>query len=193
VTSQLSNTVAAKLSAVEASLKENVIKVVKSKVCVCVCVFKPFSCVSFTDILARLLPFNIMLMLLPGLQSMTDAIARAATEALQGTIQASYKEAFQTIVLPVFDRGCQSMFQQINEGFKQGTQECMFLHRYLVTTCLLFVGSLFRERPNAIAVILKDQWAFGGLMFPHRHKSWTLVYFIHGRRHSDRVARAHFA
>ncbi|KAG7275300.1 hypothetical protein CRUP_018274 [Coryphaenoides rupestris] len=53
----------------------------------------------------------------------TDAIGRAATEALQGTIQASYKEAFQTIVLPVFDRGCQSMFQQINEGFKQGTQE----------------------------------------------------------------------
>ncbi|XP_056454011.1 enhancer of mRNA-decapping protein 4-like isoform X3 [Gadus chalcogrammus] len=53
----------------------------------------------------------------------TDAIGRAATEALQGTIQTAYKEAFQTIVLPVFDRGCQSMFQQINESFKQGTQE----------------------------------------------------------------------
>ena len=34
VTSQLSSTVAAKLSAVEATLKENLIKVVKSKVCV---------------------------------------------------------------------------------------------------------------------------------------------------------------
>ncbi|KAK0149334.1 Enhancer of mRNA-decapping protein 4 [Merluccius polli] len=53
----------------------------------------------------------------------TDAIARAATEALQGTIQTAYKEAFQTLVLPVFDRGCQSMFQQINDSFKQGTQD----------------------------------------------------------------------
>ena len=66
----------------------------------------------------------------PGFQNTTDAIGRAATEALQGTIQTAYKEAFQTIVLPVFDRGCQSMFQQINESFKQGTQECMFLHCY---------------------------------------------------------------
>ncbi|KAJ3596303.1 hypothetical protein NHX12_002712 [Muraenolepis orangiensis] len=86
VTSQLSNTVAAKLSAVEATLKDNIIKVVKSK-------------------------------------NTTDAIGRAAAEVLQGTIQTSYKEAFQTIVLPVFDRGCQTMFQQINESFKQGTQE----------------------------------------------------------------------
>ncbi|CAL8262294.1 unnamed protein product [Merluccius merluccius] len=53
----------------------------------------------------------------------TDAIGRAATEALQGTIQTAYKEAFQTLVLPVFDRGCQSMFQQINDSFKQGTQD----------------------------------------------------------------------
>lgn len=37
VTSQLSNTVAAKLSAVEATLKDNVTKVVKSKVRACVC------------------------------------------------------------------------------------------------------------------------------------------------------------
>ncbi|XP_077424609.1 enhancer of mRNA-decapping protein 4 isoform X2 [Vanacampus margaritifer] len=53
----------------------------------------------------------------------TDAIGRAAAEAMQGPIQAAYKEAFQSIVLPVFERGCQSMFQQINESFKQGTQE----------------------------------------------------------------------
>ncbi|XP_062402777.1 enhancer of mRNA-decapping protein 4 isoform X5 [Sardina pilchardus] len=86
VTGQLSNTIAAKLAAVEGTLKENVTKVVKSK-------------------------------------NTTDAIGRAAAEAMQGPIQAAYKEAFQSIVLPVFERGCQSMFQQINDSFKQGTHE----------------------------------------------------------------------
>uniref|UniRef100_H3C9L9 Enhancer of mRNA-decapping protein 4 n=1 Tax=Tetraodon nigroviridis TaxID=99883 RepID=H3C9L9_TETNG len=86
VVGHLSNTVAAKLTAVEAALKDNVTKVAKSK-------------------------------------NTTDAIGRAAAEAMQGPIQAAYKDTFQSIVLPVFERGCQSMFQQINDSFKQGTQE----------------------------------------------------------------------
>uniref|UniRef100_A0A8C1D2N7 Enhancer of mRNA-decapping protein 4 n=1 Tax=Cyprinus carpio carpio TaxID=630221 RepID=A0A8C1D2N7_CYPCA len=86
VTSQMSSTIAAKLTAVEGTLKENVTKVVKSK-------------------------------------NTTDAIGRAAAEAMQGPIQSAYKETFQSIVLPVFERGCQSMFQQINDSFKQGTHE----------------------------------------------------------------------
>uniref|UniRef100_A0A673A581 Enhancer of mRNA-decapping protein 4 n=1 Tax=Sphaeramia orbicularis TaxID=375764 RepID=A0A673A581_9TELE len=56
-------------------------------------------------------------------QNITDAIGRAAAEAIQGPIQAAYKDAFQSLVLPVFERSCQSMFQQINDSFKQGTQE----------------------------------------------------------------------
>uniref|UniRef100_A0A4W4HA83 Enhancer of mRNA-decapping protein 4 n=1 Tax=Electrophorus electricus TaxID=8005 RepID=A0A4W4HA83_ELEEL len=86
VTGQMSSTIAAKLTAVEGTLKENVTKVVKSK-------------------------------------NTTDAMGRAAAEAMQGPIQAAYKDAFQSIVLPVFERGCQSMFQQINDSFKQGTHE----------------------------------------------------------------------
>lgn len=86
VTAQMNHTIAAKLTAVEVTLKDNVGKVVKSK-------------------------------------NTTDAIGRAAAEAMQGPIQAAYKDAFQGIVLPVFERGCQSMFQQINDSFKQGTQE----------------------------------------------------------------------
>uniref|UniRef100_H3BA96 Enhancer of mRNA-decapping protein 4 n=1 Tax=Latimeria chalumnae TaxID=7897 RepID=H3BA96_LATCH len=86
VTGQISNTVAAKLTAVEGTLKENVTKLVKSK-------------------------------------NTTDAIGRAAADALQGPVQSAYREAFQSIVLPAFEKGCQSMFQQINDSFKQGTQE----------------------------------------------------------------------
>ncbi|XP_069459940.1 enhancer of mRNA-decapping protein 4 isoform X2 [Ambystoma mexicanum] len=86
VTGQLSNTITAKLTAVEGQLKESVSKMVKSK-------------------------------------NISDAIGRAAADALQGPIQAAYREAFQSIVLPAFEKGCQSMFQQINASFKQGTQE----------------------------------------------------------------------
>lgn len=67
------------------------------------------------------------------LQNTTDAMGRAAAEAMQGPIQTAYKDAFQSTVLPVFERGCQSMFQQINDSFKQGTQECklIFIHQIL--------------------------------------------------------------
>ncbi|XP_053305522.1 enhancer of mRNA-decapping protein 4 isoform X2 [Spea bombifrons] len=86
VTGQLSSTIAAKMTAVEGTLKENVTKMVKSK-------------------------------------NISDAIGRAAADALQVQIQSTYKEAFQGTVLPAFEKGCQSMFQQINGSFKQGTQE----------------------------------------------------------------------
>uniref|UniRef100_A0A3B4AZ59 Enhancer of mRNA-decapping protein 4 n=1 Tax=Periophthalmus magnuspinnatus TaxID=409849 RepID=A0A3B4AZ59_9GOBI len=94
VSGQMNNAIAAKLTAVEVTLKDNVTKVVKSK-------------------------------------NTTDAIGRAAAEAMQGPIQAAYKDAFQTVVLPVFERGCQSMFQQINDSFKQGTQEIQQLESHV--------------------------------------------------------------
>ncbi|XP_034974856.2 enhancer of mRNA-decapping protein 4 isoform X2 [Zootoca vivipara] len=56
-------------------------------------------------------------------KNLTDAIARAAADALQGPMQSAYREAFQSVVLPAFEKSCQSMFQQINDTFKQGTQE----------------------------------------------------------------------
>lgn len=85
--SQLSSTIAAKLTAVEGTLKENITKLVKSK-------------------------------------NLTDSVVRATADTLQGPIQSAYREAFQSVVLPAFEKSCQSMFQQINDTFKQGTQEC---------------------------------------------------------------------
>ncbi|XP_068811685.1 enhancer of mRNA-decapping protein 4 isoform X2 [Struthio camelus] len=86
IAGQLSNTVAAKLTAIEGTLKENITKLVKSK-------------------------------------NLTDTVVRATADTLQGPIQSAYREAFQSVVLPAFEKSCQSMFQQINETFKQGTQE----------------------------------------------------------------------
>ena len=57
-------------------------------------------------------------------QNLTDAIARAAADTLQGPMQAAYREAFQSVVLPAFEKSCQAMFQQINDSFRLGTQEC---------------------------------------------------------------------
>ncbi|XP_062442515.1 enhancer of mRNA-decapping protein 4 isoform X2 [Rhea pennata] len=56
-------------------------------------------------------------------KNLTDAVVRATADILQGPIQSAYREAFQSVVLPAFEKSCQSMFQQINETFKQGTQE----------------------------------------------------------------------
>ncbi|XP_068267485.1 enhancer of mRNA-decapping protein 4 isoform X2 [Nyctibius grandis] len=86
VAGQLSNTIAAKLTAVEGTLKESITKLVKSK-------------------------------------NLTDSVVRATADTLQGPIQSAYREAFQSVVLPAFEKSCQSMFQQINDTFKQGTQE----------------------------------------------------------------------
>lgn len=100
----------------EAVLKDNVTKVVKSKV-------SGWPCnLSWFEALSTLIRWSRFF------QNTTDAIGRAVAEAMQGPIQAAYKETFQSIVLPGFDRGCQSMFQQINDSFKQGTQECKAIH-----------------------------------------------------------------
>ncbi|CAH1779762.1 unnamed protein product [Owenia fusiformis] len=53
----------------------------------------------------------------------TDAIGQSAGQAIQGIIQASYKDAFQAIVVPVFERSCHNLFRQMNDTFQQGTRE----------------------------------------------------------------------
>ncbi|KAM9227916.1 enhancer of mRNA-decapping protein 4 isoform 1-T1 [Leptosomus discolor] len=56
-------------------------------------------------------------------KNLTDTVVRATADTLQGPIQSAYREAFQSVVLPAFEKSCQSMFQQINDTFRQGTQE----------------------------------------------------------------------
>ncbi|KAL9975984.1 hypothetical protein ACROYT_G013213 [Oculina patagonica] len=65
-------------------------------------------------------------------KGVVDAIGGAAAGALQGPIQVTYREAFQSTIMPSFERACQNMFQQINESFHKGTHQ--YLHQ--VTTAL---------------------------------------------------------
>lgn len=89
-------------------------------------------------------------MYVSSLQNTTDAIGRAAAEAMQGPIQAAYKDTFQSIVLPVFERGCQSMFQQINDSFKQGTQEC----KAFLSNIKIYCQNLFLQQTYQNIVVI---------------------------------------
>ncbi|XP_062607196.1 enhancer of mRNA-decapping protein 4-like, partial [Saccostrea cucullata] len=52
-----------------------------------------------------------------------EALGVAAGNVLQTPIQLAYREAFQNIVVPSFDRAMQNIFQQVNEAFVKGTRE----------------------------------------------------------------------
>ncbi|XP_070576076.1 enhancer of mRNA-decapping protein 4-like isoform X2 [Ptychodera flava] len=58
-------------------------------------------------------------------RSTTEAIGQAAANTVQNAMQSTFKDTFQSSVVPAFDKACQSMFQQINETFQSGTQEYM--------------------------------------------------------------------
>ncbi|XP_048577048.1 enhancer of mRNA-decapping protein 4 isoform X2 [Nematostella vectensis] len=64
-------------------------------------------------------------------KAVIDSIGSSAAAALQGPIQGSYREAFQSTILPAFERSCHSMFQQINDAFHRGTQQ--YLERVTAT------------------------------------------------------------
>jgi enhancer of mRNA-decapping protein 4 len=52
-----------------------------------------------------------------------EVLGNSAVTALQPAIQHTYKELFTSLVMPSFEKSCQSMFQQINESFSRGTKE----------------------------------------------------------------------
>lgn len=83
-------------------------------------------------------------------QQTIEALGVAAGNVLQTPIQLAYREAFQNIVVPSFDRAMQNIFQQVNETFVKGTKESMskqqthFFHS--VFLLLYFCGGFFTFR-----------------------------------------------
>ncbi|KAM7432198.1 enhancer of mRNA decapping 4 [Porites harrisoni] len=82
-------------------------------------------------------------------KGVVDAIGGAAATALQGPIQVTYREAFQSTILPSFERACQNMFQQINESFHKGTQQ--YLQQ--VTTAL---DNRRREERESVSPVMQQ-------------------------------------
>lgn len=55
---------------------------------------------------------------------MIDGLSNAVGNSLQSTMITSYRDTFNQIVIPSFEKAALNMFQQTNDIFKRGTKEC---------------------------------------------------------------------
>ncbi|CAF1117553.1 unnamed protein product, partial [Didymodactylos carnosus] len=56
-------------------------------------------------------------------KTMIDSLSNAVAGAVQSTMISTYRDAFNQIVIPSFEKAALNMFQQCNEAFKKGTKE----------------------------------------------------------------------
>ena len=56
---------------------------------------------------------------------MIDSLSNSVANAIQSTMINSYRDTFNQIVIPSFEKAATNMFQQTNDVFKRGTKECM--------------------------------------------------------------------
>ena len=55
---------------------------------------------------------------------MMDSLSHAVANAIQATMINSYRDTFNLIVVPSFEKAVTNMFQQTNEVFRRGTKDC---------------------------------------------------------------------
>ena len=55
---------------------------------------------------------------------MTDAVGQAAASALHGPMQSLLRDVVQSRVIPAFEHSTQTMANQVNTAFQEGTKEC---------------------------------------------------------------------
>ncbi len=56
-------------------------------------------------------------------KSTLDTLSQAIVNSQQATIVNSYRETFQKVIVPNFEKSCQNMYQQVNTSFSKGTQD----------------------------------------------------------------------
>ena len=56
-------------------------------------------------------------------KSTMDVLSQAIVSSQQATICNSYRETFQKVIVPNFEKSCQNMYQQVNCSFSKGTQD----------------------------------------------------------------------
>ncbi len=57
---------------------------------------------------------------------MVDSLSHTVSNAIQSTMITSYRDTFNQIVIPSFEKAVTNMFQQTNDVFKRGTKDCMY-------------------------------------------------------------------
>jgi hypothetical protein len=55
---------------------------------------------------------------------MIDSLSQTISHAIQSTMITTYRDTFNQIVIPSFEKAVTNMFQQTNDVFKRGTKEC---------------------------------------------------------------------
>ena len=56
-------------------------------------------------------------------KSTMDTLSQSIVGSMQSTIVNSYRETFQKVIVPNFEKSCQNMYQQVNSSFAKGTQD----------------------------------------------------------------------
>ncbi|CAF1564619.1 unnamed protein product, partial [Adineta steineri] len=56
-------------------------------------------------------------------KTMIDSLSNSVANAIQATMISSYRDTFNQIVIPSFEKAATNMFQQTNDVFKRGTKE----------------------------------------------------------------------
>ena len=56
-------------------------------------------------------------------KSVMDSLGTSVMTSMQGTVVNSYRDCFQKIIVPNFEKSCQNMYQQVNQSFAKGTQD----------------------------------------------------------------------
>jgi hypothetical protein len=57
---------------------------------------------------------------------MIDSLSHTISHGIQSTMITSYRDTFNQIVIPSFEKAATNMFQQTNDVFKRGTKECIY-------------------------------------------------------------------
>jgi enhancer of mRNA-decapping protein 4 len=52
-----------------------------------------------------------------------DTLSQSVTTSLHSQCVQTYRDTFQKILVPNFEKSCQNMYQQVNESFAKGTQD----------------------------------------------------------------------
>lgn len=56
-------------------------------------------------------------------KTLVDSISQSVGNTIQATVLNLYRDTFQKVIIPSFEKSCQNMYQQINATFKKGTDE----------------------------------------------------------------------
>jgi enhancer of mRNA-decapping protein 4 len=52
-----------------------------------------------------------------------DTLSQSIVGSMQSTVVNSYRDTFQKVLVPNFEKSCQNMYQQVNASFAKGTQD----------------------------------------------------------------------